>query len=154
EDMAYMHQLVCYGAKYNFFLLFLLSMPVLINTETVLQIWLGIVPEYTSVFIQLIIFNILIDCISAPLITSAQATGKIKLYQIIVGGLLLLNLPLSYLVLRTGAEPYSVIYMGILVSVLALIARLIILKKLVSLPVKKYIKDVLGRAVLIILSVS
>ena len=154
EDMVYMHQLVCYGAKYNFFLLFLLSMPVLINTETVLQIWLGVVPEYTSTFIQLIIFNILIDCISAPLITSAQATGKIKLYQIIVGGLLLLNLPLSYLVLRTGAEPYSVIYMGILVSVLALIARLIILKKLVSLPVEKYIKDVLGRAVLIILSVS
>lgn len=154
EDMAYMHQLVCYGAKYNFFLLFLLSMPVLINTETVLQIWLDVVPEYTSMFIKLIIFNILIDCISAPLMTSAQATGSIKLYQAIVGGLLLFNLPLSYLVLKTGAEPYSVIYIGILVSVLALIARLIILKKLLFLPVKKFLKEVLGRAALITLSVS
>lgn len=154
EDMAYMHQLVCYGAKYNFFLLFLLSMPVLINTETVLQIWLDVVPEYTSMFIKLIIFNILIDCISAPLMTSAQATGNIKLYQAIVGGLLLFNLPLSYLVLKTGAEPYSVIYIGILVSVLALIARLIILKKLLFLPVKKFLKEVLGRAALITLSVS
>lgn len=154
DDISYMHQLVCYGAKYNFFLLFLLSMPVLINTETVLQIWLGTVPEYTSIFIQLIIFNILIDCISAPLLISAQATGKIKLYQTIVGGILLLNLPFSYLVLKTGAEPYTVIYVGMLVSILAFIARLIILKNLVSLPVKKYLRDVLVRAMLIIIFVS
>lgn len=92
-----MHQLVCYGAKYNFFVLLLLSMPVLINTEIILQVWLGSVPEYTSIFVKLIIFNILIDCVSAPLMTSAQATGKIKLYQIIVGGVLLLNLPFSYI---------------------------------------------------------
>jgi len=154
QDMAYMHKLVCYGAKYNFFLLFLLSMPVLINTETILQVWLGVVPEYTSIFVQLIIVNILIDCISAPLMTSAQATGKIKLYQTIVGGLLLLNLPFSYIVLKMGYEPYKVICIGILLSILALIARLIILKYLVYLPVIEYLKGVIGRAALVAITVT
>ncbi|WP_201603414.1 hypothetical protein [Psychrobacter submarinus] len=149
QDMAYMHQLVCYGAKYNFFLLFFLSVPILINTDFVLNMWLGSVPEYTSIFVKLIIVNIIIDCISAPLMTAAQATGKIKLYQSVVGGFLLLNLPLSYLVLSFGSKPYVVVYVSIIMSILALIARLIILKKLMFLPVAEYLKEVLGRSIVI-----
>lgn len=149
KDMDYMHSLVCYGAKYNLFLLLLLSMPVLVNIDLILQVWLGAVPEYTSIFIQLIIVNMLIDCVSAPLMTSAQATGKIKLYQTLVGGLLLLNLPFSYIVLRMGYEPYTVIYVNIILSVLALITRLCILKGLVSLPIYRYLKEVVGRGMVV-----
>lgn len=154
DDIAYMHQLVCYGAKYNFFLLFFLAMPVLINTETILQVWLGTVPEYTSIFVKLIIVNALIDCISAPLMTSAQASGKIKIYQSVVGGLLLLNIPFSYLVLKSGANPYAVIYVGIILSLFAFIARLIIVRKLVRLPVAEYLKEVVGRGVLVAVTVT
>ena len=154
KDMAYMHQLVCYGAKYNFFVLFFLAMPVLINTDLILSAWLGIVPKYTSIFVQLIIVNILIDCISAPLMTSAQATGKIRLYQSVVGGILLLNLPFSYLILKMGGNPHTVIYAGIITSIIAFLARLIILKKLTLLPVTQYLKEVVGRGVLIIIAVA
>ena len=154
RDMAYMHQLVCYGAKYNFFILFFLSMPILINTDLVLSTWLGFIPEYASIFVRLIIINILIDSISSPLITSAQATGKIKLYQSVVGGILLLNLPFSYLLLKIGSEPHIVIYAGIVTSILALLARLIILRKLTFLPVMRYIKEVIGRGVLIVIAVA
>ncbi|WP_289047636.1 hypothetical protein [uncultured Psychrobacter sp.] len=149
KDMSYMHSLVCYGAKYNFFVLLLLSMPVLINTDIILEVWLGKVPEYASIFVQLIIINILIDCISSPLITSAQATGKIKLYQTLVGGLLLLNLPFAYTILKMGYEPYAVIYVSITLSIFALIARLSILKTLISLPIARYLKEVVGRGSLI-----
>ena len=149
KDVSYMHSLVCYGAKYNFFVLLLLSMPVLINTDIILQVWLGKVPEYTSIFVQLIIINILVDCISAPLMTSAQATGKIRLYQTLVGGLLLLNLPFSYVILKMGYEPYVVIYVSITLSIFALIARLSILKTLISLPIARYLKEVIGRSLLI-----
>ena len=151
QDMDYMHKLVCYGAKYNFFLLFFLAMPILINTETILQVWLGTVPEYTSIFVKLIITNILIDCVSAPLMTSAQASGKIKLYQSVVGGLLLLNLPFSYLVLKSGADPYAVVYVGITLSLFAFVARLIIVRKLIHLPVAEYLKEVIGRGVIVII---
>lgn len=153
EDMVYMNQLVCYGAKYNFFLLLFLSMPVLINIDIILSVWLGVTPEYTSIFAQLIIVNILIDCISAPLMTSAQATGKIKLYQSVVGGILLLNLPLSYLILTLGGSPYYVMYAGIVTSIIAFVARLLILKKLIFLPVKKYLREVVLRSILIVSAV-
>lgn len=154
KDMAYMHQLVCYGAKYNFFLLFFLAMPVLINTDLILEVWLGSVPEYTSIFVKLIIVNILIDCVSAPLMTAAQASGKIKLYQSVVGGLLLLNLPFSYMILKLRYEPYTVIYIGITLSIFAFMARLFIVKKLVFLPILEYLKEVIGRAVLVVITVG
>ncbi|RJT26003.1 lipopolysaccharide biosynthesis protein [Buttiauxella izardii] len=153
QDMAYMHKLVCYGAKYNFFLLFFLSMPVIINTDVILNSWLGSTPEYTSIFVRLIIANILVDCISAPLMTSVQATGKIKLYQSIVGGVLLLNLPLSYFILKTGGQPQTVIYVGITISVVAFLVRLVILKKITFLPVVEYLREVVLRSVLIIIAV-
>lgn len=154
KDMLYMHQLVCYGAKYNFFLLFFLSVPILVNTDLVLNIWLGSTPDYTSIFLRLTIINILINCISAPLMTSAQATGKIKLYQTLVGGILLLNLPISYLVLKLGGEPYVVLFVGIVISIFAFLARLLILKNLISLPIKEYLKEVIGRGLLIVASVG
>ena len=150
NDMRYMHRLVSYGSKYNLFLLFLLSMPVLLNINIILEFWLGITPKYTSIFVQLMIVNILIDCVSRPLMTAAQATGKIKLYQSVVGGLLLLNLPLSYFILKHGAPVYSVIYVSIAISVIAFISRLVILDKLISLPIKHYLKEVIGRGSLVI----
>ncbi|SDD95177.1 Na+-driven multidrug efflux pump [Psychrobacter pacificensis] len=153
KDMNYMHQLVCYGAKYNFFLLFFLAMPILINTDLILNVWLGSVPKYTSIFVKLIIVNILFDGISAPLMTSAQASGKIKLYQSVVGGLLLLNVPFSYLVLRMGYEPYAVVYVGITLSIFALIARLFIVKNLISLSIVEYLKEVVGRGILVVITV-
>ncbi len=153
EDMTYMHRLVCYGAKYNFFLLLFLSMPVLINIENILSVWLGVVPEYTALFVKLIIINILIDSISAPLITSAQATGRIKLYQTVVGGILLLNLPISYSILKFEGSPEKVIYAGIVTSLIALLARLVILKKLTCLPVKNYLKEVVGRSIFVVVFV-
>ena len=153
EDMAYMYQLVCYGAKYNFFLLFFLAMPVIINTDLILKVWLGLVPEYTSIFVKLIIINILIDCVSAPLMTAAQASGKIKIYQSVVGGLLLLNMPFSYLLLKMGYEPYMVIYVGIILSIVAFMARLLIVRQLVFLPVLTYLKEVVGRGTLVVVTV-
>lgn len=154
QNMDYMHKLVCYGAKYNFFVLFFLSMPVFINTEIILKTWLGTVPDYTAIFLQLTIVNILIDSISAPLMTSAQATGRIRLYQSVVGGILLLNVPFSYILLELGNDPHIVIFAGIVSSVLAFIARLIILKKLTSLSVKLFVQEVVLRNLLIVGTVA
>lgn len=151
QDMDYMHRLVCYGAKYNFFVLFFLSMPVLINTDVILKTWLGTVPEYTSIFLQLIIANILIDSISAPLMTSAQATGKIRLYQSVVGGILLMNVPFSYFLLKSGGAPHTVVYVGITASILAFLARLIIIKHLISFPVNQFLQKVILRVIMVTL---
>lgn len=139
QDMDYMHKLVCYGAKYNFFVLLLLALPVLNNIELILPVWLGVVPESTNIFTKLIIINILIDSLSPPLMTAAQATGRIKLYQFVVGSLLLINVPASYIVLKMGGAPYRVFYVAIGLSVLALLARVHLISNLVEMKKKVYL---------------
>ena len=99
-QIEFMHQLIYKGAKYSYFLLFTLSLPILLETEVILRLWLKTVPDFTVVFTRLVIANILIESLSKPLMTSAQATGKIKLYQGVVGGLLVINLPVSFLILK------------------------------------------------------
>ena len=150
DDMTYMHRLVCYGAKYNFFVLLLLSLPVLNNVEEILSVWLAVVPEGTAIFAQLVIYTILIDSLSPSLMTAAQATGHIKLYQFVVGGILLLNVPASYIILKAGGAPQTVFYVAIILSIIALFARIQLISKLVNMKKRRYIID----AVMPVISVS
>jgi O-antigen/teichoic acid export membrane protein len=149
NDLKYMHQLIFQGAKYSFFLLFMLSLPVLLETKFILKIWLKTVPEYTLIFTRLVIINILIDCISGPLMTAAQASGKLKLYQSIVGGLLILNLPVSYLFLKLGFNPEITLYVAIGISIIALIARLKIISPLIKLNIMNYLTIVVFKTFLV-----
>jgi len=147
NDLKYMHQLILRGAKYSYFLLFTLSLPILLETEIILKLWLKTVPEFTVAFTQLVIININIESISRPLMTAAQASGKIKLYQGVVGGLLILNLPVSYLFLKLGFQPESTLWVSIAISVIALFIRLKIISMLVKLEVLEYLKKVLLRII-------
>lgn len=149
NNLSYMHKLVCYGAKYNFFLLLLLSLPVILKTEFILELWLKIVPDYTVIFVKLVIVNILIDSISAPLMTAAQATGKIRLYQAVVGGILLLNLPLSYILLSSGHEPQVTLLISISLSIMSLCARLAIINPLIKLRPYEFISKVVFRTAIV-----
>src|SRR5690606_1665883 len=90
-----MHDLVYRASKYNFFLLITLAMPLLFYTEQLLGLWLVETPKYAVAFLQLTMIASLIDSLSRPMMTSAQATGEIRLYQTVVGGILLLNAPVS-----------------------------------------------------------
>jgi O-antigen/teichoic acid export membrane protein len=149
-NSKYMNQLIFKGAKFSFFLLYALSFPVLIETQFILAIWLKTVPEYTIIFTQLVIITILIDCISGTLRTAAQASGRIKLYQGVVGGLLILNLPFSYIMLELGYNPEITLYIGIIISIIALICRLIILKKLIALEVTRFFIEVIMQSILVV----
>lgn len=148
-DLRYMHQLIFQGAKYSFFLLFILTLPVLLETEMILKLWLKIVPDYAVIFTRLVLINILIDSVSGPLMTAAQASGKIKLYQTVVGGLLLLILPVSYLFLKLGFPPQATLYISITVSVIALYIRLLILRNLVEIKVKDFFQKVLVKSFIV-----
>lgn len=143
NDQSYLQKLILQTSKYSYFLLFILSLPVYINAEAILQIWLKQVPEFTLQFARLSLLYILVDCISGPLWVSIQAVGKIRLYQIIISTVLLLNLPFSYLLLKKGFPPYSVHWAAIGLSLLTLIIRLFFLKKLLSFPLKIYLREVL-----------
>ncbi|WP_455674282.1 lipopolysaccharide biosynthesis protein [Phocaeicola sp.] len=141
-DHAYMITLVYQGARLSFYMLLLLSLPVLINTHFLLTLWLKIVPEHTVLFVQLVLLFAMSESISSPLITTMLATGKIRNYQIIVGGLQMLNLPISYLLLRMGAFPEIIIVVAIILSQCCLAARLYMLRRMIGLNISEYIKKV------------
>ena len=142
-EQTKMKTLVFQSSKFSFFLLFILSLPIYLEVEFIMGIWLKEVPEYAVIFTKLILIQAVIDAFSYPLMTAAQATGKVKQYQIIVGGTMLLILPLSYLVLKLGAAPQSVLFVGIGDSVICLFLRLIVLSNLLQLEISRFIAKVI-----------
>ena len=135
NNYDYMMKLVFKGARFSFYLLLILTLPIFLNTNYILKLWLGIVPEYTIQFIRLILVFTLSESISQPLITAQHATGKIKNYQIIVGGLQMLNLPIAYLALKNGAIPETIFFVAIAISQICLIARLWMMKTSINLSI-------------------
>lgn len=143
DDLKYMHQLIFKGAKYSYFLLFVISLPILLETEIILRLWLNNVPEYTVIFTRLVIINILIDIISNTLTSASYASGNIRLFQTVIALLMMLNLPVSYFFLKLGFQPEITMYISIFISIIALFARLKIVNGLIKLKVKDFIKIVL-----------
>ena len=148
-EHEYMHQLVFKGSKYSFFLLLFLTLPLLLETKLVLTWWLGILPEKLVIFSQLSLVDSLIVSLSGTLITAAAANGKIKNYQIVAGGLLILNVPISYLFFILGAAPEISLLVMITISIAALFTRLLFLKSMINLSIKAYFKLVLIKVILV-----
>lgn len=141
-NFDYMFTLMFKGARLSYYILFILSLPIIVNCRFILDFWLESVPEHTVLFVQLILVFSLSESISNPLITAMLATGKIKNYQIVVGGCQMMNLPLSYLALYWGAIPEAVAVVSIIISQACLTLRLFMLRGLIKLPVKLYLKNV------------
>lgn len=143
KDYEYMAKLAHQGARLSFFLLFFLSLPIIINVHYILQLWLNIVPEHTPNFVILVMIFTMCESLSHPLITIMLATGKIRNYQIIVGGLQMLNLPISYILLKNGCIPETVLIVAIVLSLTCLMARLIMLKTMIRFSPSDYCSKVL-----------
>lgn len=145
-----MLNLVFQTSKYSFVLLFIATLPFLFETRYLLVLWLEDVPDSAIVFVRLALICSLIDSLSYPLMTAAQATGKIKVYQIVVGGIMLLGLPISYLFLKLGFEAYVVFIVSIVISFITLFVRLVFLNRMIDLNVFGFIKDIIFPILLVI----
>jgi O-antigen/teichoic acid export membrane protein len=132
------------SSKMTAFLLYLFILPLLIELPTVINLWLGELPEYVVLFTRLILIDALLNSISSPMQTAVQATGKIKKYQFCVGGILLLNLPISYIYLKMGASPEYVLIVGIIITFFAFFIRLNIAKRLVGFSFSSFLKRVVA----------
>ena len=145
NNLHRMYSLIYASSKISFFLLFLITLPIIIETNTILTIWLKVVPEHTVWFLRLTLCIMLIETLANPLMISSQASGRVKVYQSVVGGLLLLILPIAYIVLRCGANPESVFVVHLIVAGIAQCARLFIVGKIINMPLRGYLKTVVWR---------
>ena len=111
-------RLLIFSTKFSYLLIFLMSVPFLVDTEWIMSLWLGTVPPYSSLFIKLMIIDGLISSFNSGLSSVIFASGEIKLYQLSVNTLRLIAVVVGYFVLKAGAEPYSLFVVYILFSLL------------------------------------
>lgn len=133
-------KLVAYTSKYTCFLMLIPAIPILLETEYLLTLWVKNVPSYTVIFSQLMVLGALVDSLGGGISSIVQATGKIKYFQIILSTTSLLSLPISYFLFNAGYPPPYLIIAFLSTSVLNVVLRQILLKKLINFDVKYFIE--------------
>lgn len=132
------YDLMIRGGKFAFIVLSILMIPIMINVEYILTLWLKTPPENAAMFVILVLVAELIRMTSETLYTGIQATGNIKSYQIVTNAVTLLNLPLCYVLLSIWKEPAIVFYTTIFVSLFFVVSRMYFISKLTNFPSKGY----------------
>ena len=155
HDYAYMNVLIIRGTKFASFLFFMLFLPIMINTDFILSVWLKQIPENTALFLRCAIIYSMCQTLSHGLYLAMLATGKIKKYQIIVGSLSLLAFPAAYIFFKLGLPAeYGYVSM-IIFSIVCLGARLILMEEMVPLfSPKAFVNKTLFVVVKVIIPVS
>ncbi len=153
HDFGAMHKLIIRSSRFSFFLLYVLSLPIFLLASSLLNFWLKEVPLYTDIFLRISLLIVLVDSMTNPMMVAAAATGNVKRYQSVVGGVILFITPLAYIVLKLGMGPISVFVVHGCIAVIAFFIRLIILQNMINLKVKIYLLE-LGKSILRILTFS
>lgn len=143
QNLHRMHKLMFTSSKFCFYLLFLIVLPVSLEANQILHVWLGIVPDHTVWFIRLIAFIMLTETLANPYIVANQATGKVKTYQAVCGGLLLCIVPIAYIVLKLGGNPESVYIVHGCLAIITQATRVYMMRNLISLPMMTYVRKVI-----------
>lgn len=149
-NFPYMYKLYYSATKISFYMLWGLSLPIIIETPQILSLWLGDnVPEYTVIFTRIILLTALISAYANPTSCIAYATGKIKTFNIVVSGLNLLILPIAYLFLKLGFGPESAMIVSLFMSIAVQIVRLFVLRKLLIFSIRNYFAKVIIPTVIV-----
>lgn len=142
-DINTMHTLIFRCAKFTFMLLLCIILPISMEIDFILSIWLKDVPEYTCSFVILMLAICTIDAVSNPFMTASASTGHVRVYQFVVGLILILIVPTAYLVLKLGGAPLTVFIVHLCWGIVAFIARLFIVRPLIHMSIRKYIISVM-----------
>lgn len=123
NDYEGMNSLVMRTCALCYLLYAMIVIPLIVNAEFVLGLWLREVPENAVLFTQIVLINGLIECANTPLMAAALCNTDIKKYTLWVSFLTMLNLPISYIVLKLGGSPQSTMYVAAGISLVALFVR-------------------------------
>lgn len=146
-DKVTYENLVIKSSKFSFFILMILCIPIIIESEFIINMWLVEVPQYTIEFVSVILLLTLTDSYSKPLTILLLATGRIKKYQILVGCIQLLNFPIAYVLLKLGFNPVSTVSSVIFISIICMITRLQLLKNMIQFPIAKFYTNVVLKSI-------
>lgn len=133
-----MHNLIFRSSKFTFILLFLICYPIMLETDKILSLWLEEVPDYTAIFVKLMLCITLLDSMSNPIMNANAATGKVKIYQLTIGSIVILVLPISYVLLKMGCDPWVVFAVHLGICSVTFITRLLLVSPQIQLSLKMF----------------
>ena len=143
-DYTHMHQLLKVSSKFSFYLMLLISLPLMLEAPLILKWWLGIVPEHTVSFLRMILCTGLLLALSNPIIVSVHATGKLKRFQLIEGTMLLSIVPIAYLLLKLFHIPPEYVFLvHIIVEICTQYARVRIVLPMITMSIRDYAVNVI-----------
>lgn len=134
-----MFSVLIWGSKLTFFLMWVFALPLYLEMETVLRLWLVTPPAEAIYFSQLALVEALIMAISLPLATAARAPGKMRLYELTLGSIQMTILLASWILLSLGYPAESVFFAAIAANVLMFFTRILLIKMLVNFSISNYI---------------
>ena len=123
NDLKRLYELLNFGTRLSFFLIIIISTPIIIVTPNLLKLWLTIYPEYSISFIRITLLIAIVQAMANPFVTAISATGKIRDYQLTVGLLTIANFPISYILLKNGLEPIWIYIASLVMYVITFIIR-------------------------------
>ena len=150
-DIAGMMKLVVFSTKMSFILMYMLTLPLLLELPYVLNLWLGHYPEYTVTFTSLVLINNLLVVLRTPRGIIYHAMNKIKYTSTLFGVLYCMALPVSYGLCKIGYPPYIVFFSIIFINVLSEVMGLVVMKHYIGYSIRKYFFEVDFRCFLLVL---
>lgn len=142
--------LIYNSSRFSLYLLWLFSLPIMLCMKEILNLWLVEVPDYTMVFLGLVLIFNLIESGANPLNMAIRAKGKIKYPELIGGIILIMNFPLSYLALSLGYGPQSVFVIMIICGMVCQINRIYFANKYLQMSISDYLIKVITHPLLVL----
>ena len=149
NNLERMHMLICASSRFCYYLLFVIALPIMLEADYILELWIGLVPDHTVNFIRLTLIASLLDAFINPMFTANLASGKLKLYYIPVSLISFSFMFVTYFAIKSTHIPESVFISYLTMVVLGVVTRIFVMKKQVKLPVGIYVKRAVLPAVLV-----
>ncbi len=142
-DKKNMFLLVFNGSKITFFLMWVFALPLFLEMDTILSVWLKNPPPEAILFTRLALIEVLINAISLPITTAARAPGQMKVYEFTLGCIQLVIFIASWIVLIMGGAAYSVFVVAIIANLVMFVVRLLIVRMLIGMSLRPFLNQVI-----------
>lgn len=148
-DKSRVFRLVCMGSKYAYYMMLFLAIPVFLETDYLLSIWLTTIPDLAAVFIRLSLIGGMVKMLGNTGYTACMATGNIKNYSILITSVGILAFPLTWLAFSMGASAEYSYYVFIVVYIAVEIVRLFLMKRILQFPPIMFVREVFIKIVVV-----
>lgn len=149
NNLPRMFTLIFGSSKVCFCLMFLLTLPVVLEASFILEVWLGKYPDHTVNFLRLTLLNTLLNTLVNPMFTANLATGKVRIYHTVIGALNIVCMPITYIVIRVTGIPESLFLLTVIMNIVGIVLRLFIMRRQIGMPVRLWLRRVLAHVVLV-----